>query len=88
MSNILQFPEKLENAHFDTFLKENNQDPELPLMVYNHLCETLKLPRYELASMSSHSYNRIEGAVNGLLDRAESQGVIDNPHRLIMRRVQ
>ena len=88
MNNILRFPEQLENSHFDMFLKEHNDDPELPLLVYHHLCDVLKMNHYEISAISSTTYMNVEGAVNGLMDRALSNGVITNENRLINRRVQ
>lgn len=88
MNNVLQFPENVENAHFDQFLKDHNDDPELPILVYHHLCDVLGKNHYEIASLSSTTYLNMEGAVNGLLDRAMNNGVITNENRLINRRVQ
>lgn len=88
MGTIHNFPSNTENAHFDVFLKDNNDDPELPLLVYDHLCHLMDTPRHELCCISDETYAKIEGAVNGLLERAEANGVITNPYRLKERRVQ
>jgi hypothetical protein len=87
MTNVFAFPKTTENAHFDRFLKENNEDPELPLLVYDHLCTLLDTTKHELAAVTDQTYRDIEAAVNGLMESAETQGVITNPNRLQNRRV-
>jgi hypothetical protein len=82
MTNILNFPTHADNTKFDTFLRDNNEDPELPLLVYDHLCQLTDTPRHELCCITLETYNKIRGAVNGLMDRAVQQGVITNLHRL------
>lgn len=82
MTNILNFPTNQDNTNFDTFLRDHNDDPELPLLVYDRLCQLTDTPRHELCCVTLETYGKISGAVNGLMDRAMSRGVITNPHRL------
>lgn len=87
---VIDFPKIVNqyNDEFTQFVVDNKDDPELPLAAYRYLCAKLDMPEYDMYALSEETYLKIEGAVNGLLDRARFDGIITVAWFLQNRRCQ
>lgn len=80
--------EHVDDMRFNTFLKEYENNRELPLWVYHDVARYIDTEPLELAALSNATYNEVESTVNGLLAKAREDGVIGGASHLKDRKCQ